>query len=672
MDKVKRLFIAISVFMMLFVACLHAHSTPMIGAQVIIEPGQTNEEIDVWFRRMHENGMKVCRIRMFEDYMRKPDGTWDYTLFDIAFKCAEKYDVSIFATLFPSAPDNSLGGFKFPLSKDHEQQIAIYIKNVVNHFKSFKSFYGWVLINEPGNGEVPNNEYAQEKFNDWKAKQTVPDYNSRGYNTSIVNFDKEKFLVDYNTWYLDWLAKEVAKYDTKHEVHVNNHQIFENVAEYDFPSWRKLLTSLGASAHPSWHFGYFNRNQYTMAMAANCNIIRSGAGHLPFWVTELQGGNNTYSGVKAFCPTAQEVTQWLWTSIGVGAKGIIYWCLNPRSIGEEAGEWALLDFQNEASDRLRATAKVAQCLKENEDSFNPAQPLNSPVSIIYTRESLWMEKKIKYGIHTDMDYEGRLPGGVMKSALAFYEIISENGLSPNLQEINEYDWTKKDYKGEVIILAHQLSVPSQHWDNIRYFVKNGGKLILEGLSVFFDENMLSLHNTGFPLEDICGGSLKEIKCIPGDFEANIIKPINAHLWQGYIHNQSAQVISEENGLVTATRKQFGKGEVIWMPSLVGLGVWRSHNKEVLSGILREELSSVSDSFPFYFDRHQNGLSMQILKSEKKYITIITSINKQLVNLNLVSAQSRTPKCLFSNDDRNVVVDNGIAIYPHTTIVVGWK
>lgn len=668
----KKLHIAFSIFIALLFTCLHAHSTPIIGAQVIIEPGQTSDEIDVWFRRMHENGLRVCRIRMFEDYMRQPDGTWDYTLFDIAFKCAEKYDVRIFATLFPSAPDNSLGGFKFPLSKDHEQQIAIYIKNVVNHFKNFNSFYGWVLINEPGNGEVPNNEYAREKFKDWKAKQIEPEYNSRGYNTSIVNFDNEKFLVDYNTWYLDWLAKEVAKYDTKHEIHVNNHQIFENIAEYDFPSWRKLLTSLGASAHPSWHFGYFNRNQYTLAMAANCNIIRSGAGYLPFWVTELQGGNNTYSGVKAFCPTAQEVTQWLWTSIGVGAKGIIYWCLNPRSIGEEAGEWALLDFQNEASDRLNATSKVANCLKENKDCFNHAEPLKSPVSIIYTRESLWVEKKIKYGINTDLDYEGRLPGGVMKSALAFYEIISENGLSPNLQEINEYDWTKNNYKGEVIILAHQISIPSKHWNNIRHFVNNGGKLILEGLSAFFDENMLSLHNTGFPLEDICGGALKEVKCIPGDFEANIVKPINTHLWQGSIHSQSALVLSEDNGQVTATRKQYGKGEVIWMPSLVGLGAWRSHNKDALSGILREELLSASNSFPFYFDSHYNGVSMQTLKTDNKYVTIIASTNMQPVNLNLLLTQHKNSKCLFSNDDRNVVADHKITIYPYATIVIEWK
>jgi len=117
--------------------------------------------------------------------------------------------------------------------------------------------------------------------------------------------------------FLNWIADEIAKYDTGHDIHVNNHHIFENIAEYDFPSWRKFLTSLGASVHPSLHFVYFNRPQYAMALSANCNIIRSGAGHLPFYITKLQRGNNTCSGMNPFCPTDKEITQWLWVGVAL-------------------------------------------------------------------------------------------------------------------------------------------------------------------------------------------------------------------------------------------------------------------------------------------------------------------------------------------------------------------
>ena len=42
---------------------------PLFGAQVFIEPGQTDQETEQWFKTLHDNGMTICRIRMFESYM---------------------------------------------------------------------------------------------------------------------------------------------------------------------------------------------------------------------------------------------------------------------------------------------------------------------------------------------------------------------------------------------------------------------------------------------------------------------------------------------------------------------------------------------------------------------------------------------------------------------------
>ena len=70
-----------------------SNSLPMIGAQVFIEPGQTKEDIDTWFRILDNAGMKVCRIRIFETHMHRADGSWDYSLYDEAFRAAEKYEI---------------------------------------------------------------------------------------------------------------------------------------------------------------------------------------------------------------------------------------------------------------------------------------------------------------------------------------------------------------------------------------------------------------------------------------------------------------------------------------------------------------------------------------------------------------------------------------------------
>ncbi len=100
-----------------------------------------------------------------------------------------------------------------------------------------------------------------------------------------------------------------------------------------FPEWRKFLTSLGGSAHPSWHFAILSRQQYAVAMSANSEIIYSGAGNLPWFMTELQGGNNTYSGGNPICPTKEEIAQWLWIITGTESEGTIFWTLESAKFG---------------------------------------------------------------------------------------------------------------------------------------------------------------------------------------------------------------------------------------------------------------------------------------------------------------------------------------------------
>ncbi|GHV58022.1 hypothetical protein FACS1894182_08550 [Bacteroidia bacterium] len=650
---------------------LSAHDEIYIGAQIIIEPGQSPEQIESWFRLLNENGMNVCRIRMFEDFMKTASGEWDFSLFDEAFKAAEKYNVKVFATLFPTSKNNSVGGFKFPESEEHLKQIAGYIEHVVPHFKTFPAMYAWVLINEPGTGGVvPRNALSEKQFEAWKANREKPLYNSKGYSL-LTNFDSKKFLVDYNTWYLDWLAGEIKKYDTEREIHVNNHAIFSNAAEYDFPAWRKFLTSLGGSAHPSWHFGYFNRSQYAMALAANCEIIRSGAGEIPFWITELQGGNNTYSGNNGFCPTAEEITQWLWTGIGSDTQGIIFWCFNPRSIGEEAGEWALLDFQDNPSDRLLAARNVIRTITANKQLFTQAQALKSPIHILYTRESLWVEKQVQYGNASDNDYEGRLSGGVMKSATAVFETLTENGIKSNFGEMSEFDWNKNDYTGECIILSQQISLPSRYWEPLKQFVEKGGKLIIEGLTAFYDENMLNLNGAGSPLHEIFGGVLSEVICTPGDFDiryGNTQMPV--HLWKSYIHPTTGTALATEGGHILAIRNPYGKGSVVWLPALAALGAERSKNKAPLSDFLRNELQEQIRPLPFIFTTPQEGILMQTLQTGNGYLSVIINKDKKLKNIELTN-HSFTPTVLFSGL-RTKISKKNINIAPEETIVIHWK
>ncbi len=647
----------------------------MIGAEVFIEPGQTPEEIDLWFKRLKECGMTITRIRMFENYMHQPDGSWNFELFDTAFKAGEKYGVKIFANLFPSTEFTDVGGFKFPKSEENLQQISDYIRHLVNHFKDFSSLYGWVPINEPGSGELPDDDFSRTAMAEWRKSEITNEYNSQGFNT--LDFSKERFLLHHNTWFLSWLTDQIHLHHPNSIIHVNNHAIFQHVAEYDFPKWRNFLTSLGGSAHVSWHFGYFSRQQYAVAMSANAEILRSGAGDIPWLMTELQGGNNTYSSFAPMCPTKEEIAQWLWITIGVGSEGSIFWCLNPRRSGFEAGEWAMLDYQDHPSDRMLAAAAVINTINEHTALFEQSTVLDAGIHILYSRESLWIEKALQ--IKGTM-YEGREQGGCMKSALAWFEALTELGVHASFKEIGEFDFSKDNYETQTIVLAHQISLPSKYWDRLKSFVKLGGKLIAEGLTAYYDENAYTLMGRGFPFRDLFGAAVKEFKVVKNLFAIKLNTPeteLPAHLWRGTLELESATAAGYFKGEedaeaeVIASRNIYGKGEVFWLPSLIGLGSGISGNYTQLTKLIREELKISLYHQPLLFAKHQPHMVMKTLVISNGYLTIIVNKSGSVKNIVLKTNVLLHPELLFANRSGKLSSAKDILIHAEETMVIKW-
>ncbi len=645
-------------------------AVPYVGAQVFIEPGQTDADIDKWFSVLKENHFTFCRIRMFESYMRDENYNWDFSLFDKAFAAADKYGIKIYATLFPYTEKTDIGGFKFPRSEKHFHEIAVYIENLVSHFKQYKSLAGWVLINEPGTGgSIPQNEFLEQKIKEWKAENPPKDFAENGYPV-LVDLNNEAFLLDYNTWFLNWISEEIKKYDNKHDLHVNNHAIFSNLAEYDFPAWRKFLTSLGGSAHPSWHFSYFTRQKFSVAMSANCEIISSGAGELPWIITELQGGNNTYSGGNPICPTKEEIAQWLWIIYGSGSKGTIFWSLNPRSSGIEAGEWALLNFQDEPSDRMTTAGNIAEILQKNSELFQKAKKLESNISILYVHESLWAESEmVKYG----SNYEARNRGGVIKSALGYFEAFSEMGITPNLKSLEEFDFSKNDYSGETIILSHQLAFPKKYVGSLEHFVANGGKLIVDGLTAFFDQDMHNTMKTGFDLENLLGGNVSEFKMVDTIFTLETSGyQLPAHLWKGFVVEKNGTPVFDDSKAKIGLRNSFGKGEVLWVPSLPGLGSRIENNYSELQKLLANETAQSLQQIPVQFEKPVKNVLMKTLVAGDAFITVLVNKDKNRQEV-LLKFQNKKllPEILYSTTSAKAEGKN-VILEPEETKVIVWR
>lgn len=638
---------------------------PIVGAQVFIEPGQSQNDVDGWFESLSAAGMKVCRIRLHESHINN-NGNWDFSIYDYAFDQAQKRGIKVFATLFPNDSKKSVGGEKFPESERHFVEIGTYIDKTVSHFKDHPALMTWVIQNEPGvDGVIPDNEFTRKKYSKWLKARKTP---TSAFVTN--NYDNEQFLLEYETWYLGWIATRIRKIDQVHQLHVNNHQIFRNVAEYDFVSWRSFLSSLGASAHPSWHYGYFKRSEYALAMAANCNVIRSGAGELPYWVTELQAGNNLYSGTVPICPTRDEITQWLWSSVANGAKGVIFWSLNPRSATGEPGEWALLSLDNSASERYDATKEFISTLNANSEVFDDSDKFDTPVTVLYNRESLWAEKKMQHsGVRQD---EGRSPGAVIKESLGIYQAFAENGIIPAFSEIREFDWSKPDYSGQMLVIANQVALPDEYVDKIGNFVKLGGKLFVTGLTGFWGTLNVCKACTDFLFKDIFGASFKDIKYIGDEFDIQLQDPyisLPSHMWKTTLNLSSAQPVASENGETLCCRNFYGKGEVIWIPSLVGLGKRRNADMGLAALLMRE---SAHLNVPVRFATPVENVLMNTMITNNGFVTVL--INKtdedKLVSFRI--KDNLDAKVIFATKGGSMASDDIVNIRPEETIIINWK
>lgn len=618
-----------------------AAERPQLGAQIWIEPGQTDKQIDGWFHQLAEAQMPVARLFMMWSYMEPRKGEWDFSLYDSAFRAAEKHHVAIVATLTPSGPPTFEGGdgnqgVGMVISDERKAEASNYIRKVVERYRTNPALDSWLLVNEPGESPEPD-PLAIASYREWLPKQykTIYDLNlawgsnwpsfqrvsvasgSGSWNKNSST-DWMTFWRGYQTQELAWLASQVRTVDPSHPLHLNPHALVGNLAALsdDLPSWRPFLDTLGCSIHPAWHFGLLSRDRYALGVSYVNALVRGSIEPKPYWVTELQGGNNIYSSTRPMDPTPDDIAQWMWTSIASGADRVIFWLLNARRAGVEAGEWSLLDFQQQPSERLRTASYIAKILKENEAFFGAAKPVKSSVTLILSLETMTLEAQ-----YADSDYAGRDKNAQILETLGFYEALSQIGIPPEIKHFGDYDW-RGARSGRTVILPDVRAVTESQVVDLEAFVRNGNTLIISGLTGFYDPHALAWPLAGFPLGKVTGAEWKEVHFMGDKFEVQLTSPaaqLPSHLWFSTVVPKDSKAIGTLAGETIATRREVGKGVVIWLPTPLGLGGWLTQ-----AGPLATYLQQILPVVPIRFAGAQKDCLMQGLVNYPSYLLMVTN------------------------------------------------
>jgi beta-galactosidase len=203
-------------------------------------------------------------------------------------------------------------------------------------------------------------------------------------------------------------------------------------------------------------------------------------------------------------------------------------------------------------------------------------------------------------------------------------------------------------------------------------VSKGGKLIVDGLTGFFDDDLHNTMKTGFPFAKLFGGNISEFKVVDNLFEVKMGQVnLPAHLWRGFISNNTAEIISAVDGKPVATRNRFGKGEILWIPSLVGLGA-RLGDDSQLAVFLANELKTNLENAPFIFASQQKGCLMKTLQSGSSYVTVVVNKSNETRQIEIKSTEkNKKPTILFA-DKKGTVSGQTITISPEETMVIAWQ
>lgn len=214
-------------------------------------------------------------------------------------------------------------------------------------------------------------------------------------------------------------------------------------------------------------------------------------------------------------------------------------------------------------------------------------------------------------------------------------------LRPQVADMATFDWD--DAAGRTAVIPHMVALPSEFRPRIESFVRNGGKLIVTGLSGFYDENMRCLFMNGFPLKSCFGAEVSEFK-VAGEY-FTLGEELPAHLWRGILVPASGETMMTDGGDVAAVRNRYGRGEVVWVPSPIELGGYH-RDMAPLTAFYGRECRDAIDAAPASFSTPEPDVLMRTMCKEGVLMTVIVNKRPESAAIRLRTGRYGVPRVIY--------------------------
>ncbi|MCU0245449.1 MAG: beta-galactosidase trimerization domain-containing protein [Bryobacter sp.] len=332
----------------------------------------------------------------------------------------------------------------------------------------------------------------------------------------------------------------------------------------DLAETQREYGSFYPSVHLVWHFGEVNyevaRPLYMQASFAN-DLFKGG------WsgAWESTGGPQQVSGSKGwnyeegsttpgFTVNAGTMTQLYLSFLAGGFKGVGTWTWNHRKAGIEAGEYALLDRNNQVSDRAIRAGKIAQAARTYRDELWQAhKEPQVGVLLNWDNDAIWAALSVR-----NRDHFRHYP---MQARVGVSRVLINGNIPWEYVTVDDLrSGLAPRYK--VIYLAGQLALTDELLGFLTKFVEQGGRIVLDAPGGAYDEHGKVLPTAkGTAFEKLFGVELADLQ-----YSNNVPRTLETDRLNGFVLELKptrASVLARfQTGEPAATEHRLGKGSAV--------------------------------------------------------------------------------------------------------------
>jgi len=493
-----------------------------LGTQLWFEQHATHDRVDELMARAAAVGFGQVRVFLMWPWIQSESrDVWDWTLWDNVFDAAARHNITVKATLTANSgpwwlgTGSTLHSHTLTIDRSWIVPAADYVRNAVQRYARHPALGQWILWNEPNypyESQHPELNRPVGAREGWvtllrESYRDIRELNGR-WRTGFESFEEvphyenlvhpSQLSAHWHSWrpYMDdsrlratllehelaRIAKIVREHDPITPMCVNPNRTLNNHSFYGLrlDKIAEIVDTLGASFHAPWSFSNFAVvNDHASLVVAGLRLLQNTPGVQKSEVTEVQTGNTFYAGVNPLGAGRAEIAAAYLAPLLAGADSVTGWCFNTRRPDFEAGEWGLLDDNDEIGERAEAVTRVKAALGALDEAI-PDWRGRTPDCVV-TLSPQSQEVQFAMALQTDTPWSTRMDAGVQGAAIAAVE-LERLGVSTSLATLSS-DLVNQS---KLIVVLHCAA-----WDRSDVTVllgaaERGATILIDGTSGEFD------------------------------------------------------------------------------------------------------------------------------------------------------------------------------------------